>query len=193
MIRASDLPQAELAELHGVSQARIAQIRQGCPARPRPTPIMRFNLRVDRSGGPDACWPWTGAKSKAGYGYFRVGGRKGVVMAAHRYAKQQTQSEPLNPDLFACHECDNPPCCNPAHIFMATHSGNMQDAKSKGRLRYGTSGGRPLINVSRDAEIRASSLSAFELASKHKVSKARIYAIRASPSVFPPRPQHESS
>lgn len=28
--------------------------------------MQRFDERVDRSGGPDACWPWTGAREKGG-------------------------------------------------------------------------------------------------------------------------------
>jgi hypothetical protein len=36
--------------------------------------------------------------------------------------------------FLACHTCDNPPCCNPAHLFPGTNSDNVQDALSKGRF-----------------------------------------------------------
>src|SRR5207247_10000950 len=33
-----------------------------------------------------------------------------------------------------CHHCDNPPCCNPNHLFAATHHENMRDASRKKRI-----------------------------------------------------------
>jgi hypothetical protein len=35
----------------------------------------RFWSKVDRSGGPDACWPWTAGMFSTGYGAFKVDGR----------------------------------------------------------------------------------------------------------------------
>ena len=36
-------------------------------------------------------------------------------------------------DILACHECDNPPCCEVTHLFSGTYSDNIKDAFSKGR------------------------------------------------------------
>jgi hypothetical protein len=40
--------------------------------------------------------------------------------------------------LDIAHRCDNPPCCNPTHLFPATRSENILDASRKGRLNTAT-------------------------------------------------------
>ncbi len=99
----------------------------------------RFWARIDQSGGPDACWPWQG-KSHAdfGYGVLGIGGRRengGRTEKAHRVAWLLTHGE--LPNLFVCHSCDSPLCCNPAHLFLGTNSDNVADMKRKGRHTHG--------------------------------------------------------
>lgn len=83
--------------------------------------------RVDKSGGPEACWPWTGARHK-GYGMIGIARKK---HGTHRVAYALATGDPG--DLHVCHACDNPPCCNPAHLFLGTHQDNMRDLVAKGR------------------------------------------------------------
>ncbi len=75
--------------------------------------------RVDRSAGPDACWPWTGPRLPAGYGRLHHGGR---ALYAHRAAWEVAHG-PIPPGLHVRHRCGDPPCCNPADLFLATASG----------------------------------------------------------------------
>ena len=89
--------------------------------------IEKFWSQVDKSGGPDACWPWTGRiRNAKGYGGFHVEGR---FQVAHRWLLGYLRGKPLKwPDEIGCHRCDNPPCCNPAHLYIGDHHQNTLDA-----------------------------------------------------------------
>lgn len=85
-------------------------------------------------GQPDACWEWAGArKGSQGYGEFGV---NRMPATAHRVAWELTHG-PIPDGLFVLHRCDNPPCCNPAHLFLGTHQDNMADRDAKGRVAHG--------------------------------------------------------
>lgn len=97
------------------------------------------------SGEPDACWPWTGGRnsSKAGYNYGSFGWAdddrtvaRHRNMLAHHAAWRLTFGEPP-PGQQVLHRCDNPPCCNPAHLFLGTIADNMVDRDQKERQARG--------------------------------------------------------
>jgi len=92
----------------------------------------RFWTKVDKTH-PSGCWVWTGSLVR-GYGQIAgmVNGKRRPV-PAHRVAWELTNG-PIPDGLHACHKCDNPPCCNPAHLFLGTPQENLDDARQKGRL-----------------------------------------------------------
>lgn len=93
--------------------------------------------KVDQSGGPDACWPWTGRVDRCGYGQLWAVGRR---WQAHRLAYQvNTGAAPGA--MCVCHSCDSPPCCNPAHLWIGTHADNVVDRSRKGRSASGDASG----------------------------------------------------
>lgn len=94
----------------------------------------RFWRRVEKQN-PDACWLWTGAKSPKGYGRVSVGSRTTKTKHAaisSRIAYMLTYGE-IPHGLHVLHKCDNPPCCNPTHLFLGTNRDNINDRAAKGR------------------------------------------------------------
>jgi hypothetical protein len=91
----------------------------------------RFWEKVDRRGGPRACWWWLGPIEWTGYGRFTDYWTKHY---AHRWAYEFLVG-PIPSGKQVLHTCDNPACVNPAHLRVGTASDNMQDASLKGRMR----------------------------------------------------------
>lgn len=80
----------------------------------------------------NGCREWAGGRNTFGYGIVASNGRP----RAHRLAWELTFG-PIPEGLFVCHHCDNPPCCEPLHLFLGTQKDNVQDAVAKGRMRNG--------------------------------------------------------
>ena len=100
----------------------------------------RFWNKIDRRE-PNECWPWIGGISR-GYGHWSFWeSGKCRSTTSHRKAWELANG-PIPAGLFVLHRCDNPPCCNPAHLWLGTHADNMADKVAKGRQWRG---GRPRV------------------------------------------------
>lgn len=91
------------------------------------TPLVdRFWQRVNKT---DRCWLWIGNVGRGGYGYITHHGNNRL---AHRVSYELAYgSIPENMDVLHC--CDTPGCVRPDHLWVGTHSDNMQDKMRKGR------------------------------------------------------------
>lgn len=133
-------------------------------------PIARLWEKVDRSGGPDSCWPWRGARNDNGYGIIRVRGRN---LRTHRLALGLELALAREP--FVLHSCDNPPCCNPAHLSVGTQADNVHDMLSKGRRRYVTRLSAAQVAGIRDAARNGATQGA--IASEYGLSQSYVSMI----------------
>lgn len=141
-------------------------------------------------GTPDECWPWMGKfRSDNGYGRLDIKPEDGVYAHRAAYLSAYPGSIPLrapvdrSEPVLVLHTCDNPACCNPAHLFLGSHDDNMKDKARKGRCP-GLKGERAprakLTNTEAD-EIRrllSYGISSGELAHLFGVSKPVIKSIR---------------
>lgn len=82
-------------------------------------------VSVVRSG----CWEWKLSKTGSGYGTCTI---KKKQFFMHRSAWELFNG-PIPEGLWVLHKCDNPPCCNPDHLFIGTATDNVQDMLAKQR------------------------------------------------------------
>jgi hypothetical protein len=105
----------------------------------RPIPVLsqkdikRFWKYV-KKGNPDKCWTWQASThgKRNYYGQFSIGYKMFLASRVSYFVEHGT----IDDSLEVCHSCDNPPCCNPNHLFQGTCSDNTKDAICKGRHNF---------------------------------------------------------
>lgn len=156
-------------------------MRRG-PGRPANTPDVLW-AKIDRRG-PDECWPWLGWKNHQGYGRTEIKDRsyfahRVIYALTHPGEIELSAPRDANERGFVMHTCDNPVCCNPAHLRLGTHRDNMQDKIAKGRAPdfKGERGPRAKLTAQDVADIRwiaSKGIAASEMARLYGVHKSTI-------------------
>lgn len=155
----------------------------------------RYNKYVNVHGSDD-CWPWTGCVNSSGYGRLKVVSYR--IQEAHRIAwALHTGVSPG--EMMVCHHCDNPPCCNPKHLFLGTHAENMADMASKGRAKppyqkfLGENNGSAKISekdASKIIEMISNGWRNTEISERFNISHSMVSCIRLKKSwTHLPRPR----
>jgi hypothetical protein len=98
----------------------------------------------------NGCWEWTGSRHVAGYGMTRIDGK---LYRCNRVALELEGIDLTN--KIAMHTCDNPPCCNPAHLIAGTMKDNMEDRNNKERQAKGIDLKHSKLTEEQIVEIRA--------------------------------------
>lgn len=113
----------------------------------------QFWSHVDITADPDECWEWQRCRfKKPGYEY----GRCRMASISHsQYAHVLAfiLHTGALPRKWVLHHCDNPPCCNPQHLYDGTPKDNARDRDMRGRsgwIRFPERRGRARLSLSQD-------------------------------------------
>lgn len=91
---------------------------------------LRFIAKIDVSHDLE-CWMWQAAKTRQGYGHFRL---NGTTVTAQRVAYAIFIGD-LKPGLTVDHLCSNPSCVSPRHLEAVTHVENLRRGRKSACAR----------------------------------------------------------
>lgn len=133
-----------------------------------------FDRLVETDSG---CWVFVGARTGSNYGaVWKDGANKSAHILSYEY-----HYGPVPKNMMVLHRCDNPPCCNPKHLFLGTHKDNKDDEVAKGRHVYGERVGNHKLTEEDVRAIRLLLAQGFSLAyigDKFNVTRQAIYRIK---------------
>ncbi len=143
----------------------------------------RFDEKYTR-GANNGCWLWTGSINSKGYGRIFM---KGGNQLAHRVSwilhRGQIPEGYGYHGTCVLHHCDNPPCVNPAHLFLGTPADNARDMidKKRGADRNGGKNPKAKLTVGEVKQIRKyyapGGCAPLWLAQVYGVSRDAIYGV----------------
>ena len=111
-------------------------------------------------------------------GYAKIE-RNGKATKVHRYVFA-LKNNGITKGMHILHECDNPQCINPNHLFEGTNLDNIRDKIKKGRQAFtkGEQNGQAKLTVEDVREILKDNRRHVEVAKDYPVSANHICTIR---------------
>jgi hypothetical protein len=135
----------------------------------------KFMSKVNKTS---YCWEWTGATDKDGRA------RSPIQISSCRVTARIMYVLFVGPvkNSHVLHTCDNVLCVRTSHLFLGTHTDNMQDRARKGRRPHTKGISNPNSKLTEKQVIEILKLnqqgySNKELSIKFKVCPANIYCI----------------
>ncbi|MDR3571233.1 MAG: HNH endonuclease [Candidatus Pacebacteria bacterium] len=122
----------------------------------------------------ETCWLWTGAIDSDGYGAFSYAM---TTKRAHREALRLS-GVPVPKGAFVCHNCDNPTCVNPNHLYVGTPQSNVEDAVARDRICKGEKVHFSKLTEASVVQIRAAVGTHEQIAVVFGISPANVSMIR---------------
>lgn len=134
---------------------------------------LKRRLRLKEATG---CMEWQGWRHPKGPGQIGRGTRAEGLAYTHVVAWELANGRRVPEGMVVCHRCDNPPCCNPDHLFIGTRKDNTQDMLRKKRHVFGERAAKKL-RESDVIDIKAMKLAGHtqqEIADKYGVARSLV-------------------
>lgn len=125
----------------------------------------------------DECWIWQCGKT-ARYGQIKI---NGIKVGVHRFSYEYFNGK-IPEGMYICHQCDQPKCVNPKHLFIGSSQDNMDDKIQKGRGKY-CKGEKQAGSILSEQQVKEIKLKLKEgvyqriLSAEYGVSQTTIYKI----------------
>ena len=133
---------------------------------------MREFLQLNESR--PGCWVYPSPQDRDGYAFYTENQRP---TRAHRRAFEITHGN-IPRGLYVLHSCDNPPCCNPAHLFVGTAADNARDAMKKDRHSRGERNGISKLTAAQVLAIRSDKRAQIEIAADYGIRQTTVSEIK---------------
>lgn len=122
------------------------------------------------------CWEWPAKSLVQGYPRVTYLGKQQVATGVALIL--DGQPKPPAPGNNALHSCDNPPCCNPAHLRWGTKKDNKQDQREHGRFLVGEDVPGAKLTAAQAAAIRVDVRPVAEIGAEYGIHPRYVYRIR---------------
>jgi hypothetical protein len=128
---------------------------------------------------PTQCWNWVGSVKDCGHGMWGYKSYWNGTKIASRETYRLFKGDPK--DMFVCHSCGNPRCCNPNHLYLGTAKQNQMDRVKHNTSNRGSRCGTAKLNEDQVIHIKKlikNKVKLIDIAIKFGVSESTVKAIK---------------